>query len=115
MKLLFLTAAAVIAMPVAAQTTTSDPMTQDQTMDQTTTDSSTTAQTTTMSDPTPAQDPPGGYMPPAPPLSGPVTPETNVIFQPSAPPSQVFPAPPPMAEYPICEPGQFDNCRQRGG
>jgi hypothetical protein len=99
MKLLFLTAAAVIALPAAAQTTTSDQTTTDQ----------------TMTDPTPAQDPPGGYMPPAPPLSGPVTPGTDVIFKASAPPSQAFPAPPPMDEYPICKPGQFDDCRQRGG
>ena len=123
MKLLFLTAAAVIAIPAAAQTTTTDPMTQDQTMDQTTTDPS--AMDQTMSDqttttPMPAQsatgeDPVGGYMPPAPPVSGPVTPGTEVIFRPSAPPSQAFPPPPPMNEYPICKAGQFDNCRQRGG
>jgi hypothetical protein len=96
MKLVLLTAA-LIACPAVAQT------------------QSTQVDASASTGATPNQDPIGGYIPSEPALSGPVTPETIVTFRPSPPPSQVFPAPPPMNDYPICEPGQFDNCRQRGG
>lgn len=65
---------------------------------------------------TPGEDPRGGYEPTTPLYSGPVTPNTKVIFQPSTQtPDQAFPAPAPLEEYPVCRPGQYDNCRQRGG
>lgn len=126
MKLLFLAAAAAIAVPAAAQTTTSDTMTQDQTTaDQSTQDTmSTPAQTTPeampaqppMSAPSAdAADPAGGYAPSAPPMMGTPEPGANVIFQPSQSPDQAFPPPPPMQDYPVCKAGQTDNCRQRGG
>ncbi len=58
----------------------------------------------------------GGYMPSKPALSGPVTPQTRVIFRANPQtPSEAFPPPPPKAEYPICQRGQYDGCRQRGG
>jgi hypothetical protein len=30
-------------------------------------------------------------------------------------PTQAFPPPAPLANYPICKKGQYDQCRQRGG
>lgn len=60
-------------------------------------------------------DPVGGYQPTAPAVSGAATPGGPVTFQAAAPPSQAYPAPAPLASYPICKKGQFDKCRQRGG
>src|SRR3546814_1335843 len=122
MKLLFLAAAAAIAIPAAAQTTP-DPATQDQAtmptddsaMDQTTpteqtapttppmdqTAPTTPDQTTTTPAPaTPmaaaptadAQDPAGGYEPSAPPMNGTPQPGANVVFQPSASKSEEPPS-----------------------
>ncbi|RIA46853.1 hypothetical protein DFR49_1413 [Hephaestia caeni] len=119
MKLLFLAAAAAIAIPAAAQTTP-DPATQDQAtmptddsaVDQTTPAPATATAAAPSAD---AQDPAGGYEPSAPPMNGTPEPGANVVFQPSASPDQAFPPPPPLAEYPICKKNQTDNCRQRGG
>ena len=30
-------------------------------------------------------------------------------------PTEAYPPPAALPEYPICKPKQFDNCRQRGG
>ena len=55
-----------------------------------------------------------GYQPAQPPLSGPVTPGTQVIFRPAMSPDQAYPPPQPLDSYPICEAGQYDDCRQPG-
>ncbi|MBX3594031.1 hypothetical protein [Sphingomonas sp.] len=60
-------------------------------------------------------DPVGGYQPSTPPMSAQPLPGQQVIFQPSKSPTEAYPPPPPMASYPICKKGQYDNCRQRGG
>ncbi len=61
-------------------------------------------------------DPKGGYAPAAPRFSTTPPPGATVVFVPNPQtPTQAFPPPPPLAKYPICKPGQFDNCRQRGG
>ena len=77
------------------------------------------ATTTTQTAPMPAQttggDPVGGYQPAAPALSGPVTPGATVVFTPAQSPDQAYPAPAPLAKYPVCKKGQFDKCIQRGG
>lgn len=55
-----------------------------------------------------APDPVGGYstppQPPAPP---------GTIIQPGPTPTEAFPPPPPLPDYPYCKRGQFDNCKQR--
>lgn len=65
--------------------------------------------------PPPASTPaptPGGYEPaPTPPPP----PGAVVEFQPSVPPSQAFPPPPPLEKYPVCKKGQYDKCVERGG
>lgn len=66
---------------------------------------------TPMTPANPSGDPVGGYAPAAPALSGPVTPGVAPIFRPSATPSEAFPAPAPLASYPVCKKGEFDNCR----
>ncbi|MDB5704893.1 MAG: hypothetical protein JWN66_2009 [Sphingomonas bacterium] len=62
-----------------------------------------------------APDPVGGYQPAQPAMSGPATPGVKPTFVQAPPPDQAFPPPPPLAHYPICKRGQFDNCMQRGG
>ena len=61
------------------------------------------------------EDPKGGYQPANPPMQGTPQPGAQVIFQAAPPPSQAYPAPAPLQNYPICKKGQYDNCRQRGG
>ncbi|WNO53047.1 hypothetical protein [Stakelama saccharophila] len=75
-----------------------------------TADTQTTSTATTTTD----QDPTGGYEPSTPPLSAQPAAGQEVIFQPSVSPDQAFPAPAPQEDYPVCEPGQYDNCIQRG-
>lgn len=72
------------------------------------------APATTEAAPT-TEDPAGGYQPTVPALSGQPQPGQQVIFQPSKSPTEAYPPPAPLAEYPICKKGQYDNCRQRGG
>jgi hypothetical protein len=55
-----------------------------------------------------APDPVGGY---APPPAPPAPPGANI--QPGLTPDQAFPPPAPLASYPVCKKGQFDNCIQR--
>ena len=63
---------------------------------------------------TPA-DPKGGYQPSTPPIVGTPEPGATVVFVPNTQtPSQAYPAPAPLASYPICKRGQYDKCRQRG-
>lgn len=97
MKLIALAAALAAASTAAAQVTpapaTPEPPPTTQTMD----------------------DPVGGYQPATPPMPTPPLPGATVVFKQSASPSEAYPAPAPMAEYPICKKGQYDNCRQRGG
>ena len=66
------------------------------------------AQTTTA--PT---DPVGGYQPSRPAMSGPVTPGVTPVYVQAPSPDQAYPAPPPLAHYPFCKPGQFDKCMER--
>jgi len=90
-----------------------------QEMPQTTTTTTTTTTTettgTTGAGIAAEEDPHGGYMPSTPALSGTPTPGAQIVFVPSKTPSEAYPAPAPLAHYPICKRGQFDNCRQRGG
>ncbi|MBR0553970.1 hypothetical protein [Stakelama marina] len=57
----------------------------------------------------------GGYQPANPPMTATPTAGQPVVFKPAPQPSEAFPPPPPKASYPICKPGQYDGCRQRGG
>jgi hypothetical protein len=59
-------------------------------------------------------DPVGGYQPATPAMSGGMQPGATVTFQPAPSPDQAYPAPAPLARYPVCKPGQFDDCIQRG-
>ncbi len=61
------------------------------------------------------EDPVGGYQPATPPMSAPPAPGATVVFQQAPAPEIAYPAPAPLAEYPICKKGQYDKCRQRGG
>ncbi|RYE03032.1 MAG: hypothetical protein EOP61_06285 [Sphingomonadales bacterium] len=63
-----------------------------------------------------ADDPKGGYAPSAPLFSTTPPPGATVVFVPNTlTPTQAFPPPAPLASYPLCKKGQYDNCRQRGG
>jgi hypothetical protein len=57
----------------------------------------------------------GGYQPAQPPMTGTMSPGVTPTFQPAPSPSEAYPAPAPMAKYPICKKGQYDKCMQRGG
>ncbi|WP_188054585.1 hypothetical protein [Sphingosinithalassobacter sp. CS137] len=102
MKLIALAAAFALAAPAAAQTA---PMNQDVPKQQ--------PGSNTAPQPLDAENM-AGYMPTTPLYSGPVTPQTRVIFRPSTmTPDQAFPPPQPLASYPPCGPNQYDNCMQR--
>jgi len=74
------------------------------------------AQTGRDTSPQTAGDPPGGYQPTAPLLSGPAQPGQPVVFVPNPQtPTEAYPPPPPLQHYPFCKRGQFDKCMQRGG
>ncbi|RYD89919.1 MAG: hypothetical protein EOP61_30650 [Sphingomonadales bacterium] len=61
-------------------------------------------------------DPKGGYAPAAPLFTTTPPPGATVLFVPSTmTPTEAFPPPAPLARYPLCKRGQYDNCRQRGG
>lgn len=69
-----------------------------------------------MAQPAMTPDPVGGYQPSAPLMSGTPVAGQPVIFRPSTQtPSQAYPAPAPLPEYPPCRAGQTDDCMQRGG
>ncbi len=60
-------------------------------------------------------DPKGGYQPATPLFNGTPQPGQTVIFVPNTQtPTEAYPPPAPLASYPICKRGQYDNCRQRG-
>ena len=63
----------------------------------------------------PAMGSAGGYQPSAPPLSGSPMAGQRVIFRAGPSPDQAYPAPAPLAEYPVCKRGQTDKCRNPGG
>ncbi len=70
-----------------------------------------TTQTQTMPAPaTDGSDPVGGYQPMTP--SSPAPAGATVTYQQAPSPDQAYPAPAPMAKYPICKKGEFDNCMQ---
>ncbi|QNQ10391.1 hypothetical protein [Sphingomonas alpina] len=94
MKLILLAAAAFIAAPAVAQDAPAQPA--------------------AAAEPSPAETT-GGYGPTGPALSGPVQPGATVVFRQAPTPDQAYPAPPPLAKYPVCKRGQTDNCIQRGG
>ena len=145
MKFILLAAAAVIAMPAVAQTTTaptpnspgqtmSAPTTPDQTAPPAATQAdqaatapaptddamqsvtpSTTVQASSQpmpmaSAPSDGMDPVGGYAPAGTGMTGTRAPGATVTFQPAMTPDQAFPAPAPLASYPVCKKGEFDNC-----
>ncbi|WP_174280504.1 hypothetical protein [Sphingomonas bacterium] len=132
MKLTLLAAAALIAAPALAQTSgssgTSSPNsnggqgTPTQTYNSGTgaQDAAPTSPSDTTSAPasqtTPAAptgaDPAGGYQPAPSPSSGPPPAGATVTFQPTQSPDQAYPAPAPLAKYPVCKAGQYDDCLQ---
>lgn len=57
----------------------------------------------------------GGYQPSVPATTGPAQPGAVVRFQAAPSPDQAYPAPAPLASYPVCRRGQFDKCRNAGG
>lgn len=57
--------------------------------------------------------PAGGYAPSTMPTGA--QPGGTVRFQQAPSPDQAYPAPAPLASYPICKPGQFDQCMQASG
>lgn len=130
MKFALLAAAALIATPVMAQDTAPAPAAdqaapaadQAAPADQAPPPADTTAPMATAPaapaaapmDPA-AADAAGGYQPSGPAIQGTPQPGQQVVFQPAPSPSQAFPPPPPMKNYPICKKGQYDNCMQKGG
>ena len=143
-KLFLLAAAATIVTPALAQTqsgtsmpdsatpgqpTSADPaQTQSgatQSMPATPADTANPSGTTSQapmpaqSDSAMAQDgsgtPVGGYQPSGPAMTGTMTPGVTPIFRQAPSPDQAYPAPAPLAHYPMCKPGQFDNCMQGSG
>lgn len=144
MKSILLAAAAFIAGPAIAQTTTPTDSTTTQTapMDQTAppadtttapagdpsmstppsstpTDPSMTTQSQTMPAPTTGSDgstatPAGGYQPNQPAMSGQMAPGATVRYQPGQDPATAFPPPAPKESYPVCKKGQYDGCTQAG-
>lgn len=139
MKLILLAATALIAAPVLAQTTPAAPPAQtapagaaDQSMTPPPADASTppadaaapapadAAPMPQASTPAPmttgSGDPTGGYAPTGSALSG-GTPGATVAptFRAAPSPAEAYPAPAPMAKYPVCKKGQYDKCIQRGG
>ena len=99
MKLILLAAAVIIATPaIAQQTPPADPA---------------AAPAAAPAAPA-AADPVGGYQPSKPALSGPAAPGVTPQFVQAPPPDQAYPAPAPLAHYPICKRGQFDKCMERG-
>ena len=140
MRFILLAAAAVIAMPALAQqsgsTGTSSPTTSgaqgavpptagDNTMSQPAPTQSMPSQSMP-SQSMPSQSMPGQSMPdqsmPAPatpmasgdPVGGyqPATAPTAGVFQAAPTPDQAYPAPAPLAHYPVCKKGEFDKCIQ---
>ena len=59
--------------------------------------------------------PAGGYQPSQSALSGAAQPGVQPRFQAAQSPDQAYPAPQPLAKYPVCKKGQYDKCIQRGG
>lgn len=62
--------------------------------------------TTKPVDTTPPQ--PAGYQPPPQPPAPP-----GAVYVQAPPPNVAFPPPAPLADYPYCKRGQFDQCKQR--
>lgn len=102
MRILIL-AALAIASPAAAQTAP-DPA-------QTTAEAAPVAPATStdVATATPA----GGYGPVTTNLA--VPPGATVVYRQAPTPDQAYPAPAPLAKYPVCKKGQYDKCIQRGG
>ncbi|MDQ2892349.1 MAG: hypothetical protein M3R64_04550 [Pseudomonadota bacterium] len=140
MKLILLAATALVAAPLAAQTTPTMPDHSTMPAHQATTDSMpaspTPMQTQPMqtqpmqdnamsqgamaSEPTPgpmqgSTMTPGGYQPSAPAMIGTMTPGVAPIYRAAPTPDQAYPAPAPLAKYPLCKKGQYDKCMQPGG
>jgi hypothetical protein len=78
-------------------------------------DATTAAPTTASPQAMTTGDPVGGYQPTQPALSGTPAAGQTPQFQAAQSPAQAFPAPAPLASYPVCKKGQYDKCRQRGG
>ena len=65
---------------------------------------------TTIATPT---DPVGGYQPSHPAIMGTLPPGVKPLYVQAPSPDEAYPAPPPLAHYPPCKPGQFDKCLER--
>lgn len=118
MKFVLLAAAAMIATPVMAQETAPAPAEQAApAADPAASAPMATAPAAPAAAPMDpaAADAAGGYQPSGPAIQGTPQPGQQVVVQPSTPPSQAFPAPAPLAKYPVCKKGQYDGCMQRGG
>ncbi|MGY4398187.1 putative membrane protein [Sphingomonas sp. UYAg733] len=113
MKLILLAAAAFIAVPAVAQDTPAPPADAAQAMPAEAAPAAPAADPSA-TEPTPAGTT-GGYGPTAPAMSGPMQPGATVVYRQAPTPDQAYPAPPPLAKYPVCKRGQTDNCMQRGG
>lgn len=55
----------------------------------------------------------GGYGPASTTLVVPAG--AKVVYQQAPTPDQAYPAPAPLAKYPVCKRGQTDKCIERGG
>ncbi|MEO7691958.1 MAG: hypothetical protein ABIS51_21920 [Sphingomonas sp.] len=71
------------------------------------------ATTTTNASTTVPADPVGGYQPSHPAIMGTLPPGVKPVYVQAPSPDEAYPAPPPLAHYPICKPGQFDKCLER--
>lgn len=60
-----------------------------------------------------AATPTGGYGPANTQLV--VPPGARIVYQQAPTPDQAYPAPAPLAKYPVCKKGQTDQCIERGG
>ena len=46
-------------------------------------------------------------------IMGTLPPGVKPVYVQAPSPDEAYPAPPPLAHYPICKPGQFDKCLER--
>ena len=69
--------------------------------------------TTTTTTTTVPADPVGGYQPSHPAIMGTLPPGVKPVYVQAPSPDEAYPAPPPLAHYPFCKPGQFDKCMER--
>ena len=113
MKLTFLAAAALLASPALAQQNVPGTAQGDAQKTPGDSPSSTMSSMPAGQTSAPAGDPAGGYQPST--MGSPPPAGATVTYQQAPSPDQAYPAPAPMAKYPMCKPGQYDNCMQGSG